>query len=38
GFVRVDKSELPLIKIWSDCLLCVNFPNCDEIALIKDIR
>nr|CBX31013.1 hypothetical protein N47_E45250 [uncultured Desulfobacterium sp.] len=37
GFTQIDKSELPLIKIWSDCLLCVNFPNCDEIALIKDI-
>lgn len=37
GFVKVDKEELPLIKIWSDCLLCVNFPNCDEIALVKDI-
>ncbi|MFO7666322.1 MAG: N-acetyltransferase [Desulfobacterales bacterium] len=37
GFVHVDKTELPLIKIWSDCLLCVKFPNCDEIAMIKEI-
>jgi amino-acid N-acetyltransferase len=37
GFVEVDKTELPLIKIWSDCMLCVKFPNCDEIAMIKEI-
>ncbi|MBU1712196.1 MAG: N-acetyltransferase [Proteobacteria bacterium] len=37
GFVQVDKAELPLIKIWSDCMLCVKFPNCDEIAMIKEI-
>lgn len=37
GFVHVDMAELPLIKIWSDCLLCVKFPNCDEVAMIKEI-
>ncbi len=37
GFVYVDKTELPLIKIWSDCILCVKFPDCDEIAMIKEI-
>lgn len=37
GFIQIDKRELPLIKIWSDCLLCVKFPNCDETAMIKDI-
>ncbi|MBU1569009.1 MAG: N-acetyltransferase [Proteobacteria bacterium] len=37
GFVQVDKAELPLIKIWSDCILCVKFPDCDEIAMIKKI-
>ncbi len=37
GFVHVDKAELPLIKIWSDCILCVKFPDCDEIAMIKKI-
>jgi amino-acid N-acetyltransferase len=36
GFRVVDKSELPH-KIWSDCLKCTKFPNCDETALIKDI-
>lgn len=36
GFVEVDKSELPH-KVWSDCLKCPKFPNCDETALIKKI-
>jgi amino-acid N-acetyltransferase len=32
-FVDVDKAELPR-KVWSDCLRCPKFPNCDETALI----
>jgi amino-acid N-acetyltransferase len=32
-FVDIDKMELPR-KVWSDCLRCPKFPNCDEIALI----
>ena len=34
GFRIIDKAELPH-KIWSDCLNCVHFPNCDEIAMIQ---
>lgn len=33
GFIDIDKKELPH-KIWTDCLNCVKFPNCDENALI----
>ena len=33
GFTTVDKKELPH-KIWTDCLNCVKFPDCDESALI----
>jgi amino-acid N-acetyltransferase len=33
GFIDVDKKELPH-KIWTDCLNCVKFPDCDESALI----
>jgi amino-acid N-acetyltransferase len=33
GFTDVDKKELPH-KIWTDCLNCVKFPNCDETSLI----
>ena len=36
GFKRVDKTILPH-KIWTDCLKCVKFPDCDEIALVKEI-
>ena len=37
GFVDVDKKELPH-KIWTDCLNCVKFPNCDESALIITLK
>ena len=36
GFRVVDKSELPH-KVWSDCLKCTKFPDCDETALVKEI-
>ncbi len=36
GFTDVDKKELPH-KIWTDCLNCVKFPDCDESALIIHI-
>lgn len=36
GFSRIDRAELPL-KIWSDCIICVKFPDCDETAMMKRI-
>ncbi|MEW5914735.1 MAG: N-acetyltransferase [Thermodesulfobacteriota bacterium] len=36
GFAQVDKSRLPN-KIWSDCLSCVKFPDCDEIAMLLEL-
>jgi amino-acid N-acetyltransferase len=36
GFTEVDKKELPH-KIWTDCLNCVKFPDCDESSLIINI-
>jgi len=36
GFVPVDKAQLPH-KIWSDCLKCSKFPDCDEVALVADL-
>ena len=36
GFTEVEKEELPK-KIWSDCLKCAKFPDCDEIAMIKKL-
>ena len=32
GFTAVDKKDLPQ-KIWSDCIKCPKFPECDEIAM-----
>jgi len=32
-FVEIEKSELPH-KVWSDCLHCPQFPDCDEEAMI----
>jgi len=36
GFGVVDKSELPH-KVWGDCIKCVKFPDCDEIAMVMDL-
>ncbi len=35
-FSIIDKNDLP-IKIWSDCIGCVSFPNCDETAMLKKL-
>jgi amino-acid N-acetyltransferase len=35
GFRVTDKSSLPQ-KIWADCVKCVKFPDCDEIAMIRN--
>ena len=37
GFRIVDKSELPH-KVWGDCIKCAKFPDCDEIAMIMDLK
>ncbi|MFA5500531.1 MAG: N-acetyltransferase [Candidatus Omnitrophota bacterium] len=36
GFEIVDKKELPH-KIWSECIRCMYFPNCKEIAMVKEL-
>ena len=36
GFRAIDKKELPH-KIWSECIKCVYFPGCKEIAMMKEI-
>jgi amino-acid N-acetyltransferase len=37
GFSEIDKTRLPQ-KIWGECLRCPKFPECDEIAVIKELR
>lgn len=36
GFKIIDKNELPH-KVWSDCINCPKFPDCNEIAMITYI-
>jgi len=33
GFQPIDKNELPH-KVWSDCIQCPKFPDCNEEAMI----
>jgi amino-acid N-acetyltransferase len=37
GFRVVDKNIFPH-KIWVDCLQCPKFPDCDEVALLLDLK
>jgi len=34
-FKEIPKEEVPSQKVWSDCIKCPHFPNCNEISLIK---
>jgi len=36
GFAVTDKKVFPQ-KIWSDCIKCAKFPECDETAMIREI-
>lgn len=36
GFKRVRHADLPH-KIWAECINCCKFPNCQEVALLKDL-
>jgi amino-acid N-acetyltransferase len=36
GFKRVKTSDLPH-KVWAECINCCKFPNCQEIALVKQL-
>jgi len=35
-FKAIDKEKLPH-KIWSECINCPHFPDCNEVALIKKV-
>lgn len=36
GFLEVTKDSLPH-KVWSDCVHCPKFPDCDEVAMAMNI-
>ncbi len=35
GFKVVAKESLPQ-KVWKECVNCPKFPNCEEIAMVRD--
>jgi amino-acid N-acetyltransferase len=37
GFVEINKELIPEHKIWADCIKCIHFPICNEVALIYKI-
>lgn len=37
GFKRVSKNRLPK-KIWAECFHCPYFPNCNEIAVLLELK
>lgn len=36
GFVEGHKEEMPH-KIWSECIKCPHFPDCDEILVVREL-
>jgi amino-acid N-acetyltransferase len=34
GYEEVSKEQMPQ-KVWSECINCIKFPNCDETAVSK---
>jgi len=37
GFRLIDKADLPQ-KVWKECVNCPQFPNCEESAVIIDLK
>jgi len=36
GFAKVAKETMPQ-KVWSDCINCPRFPDCNEVAVLRTI-
>lgn len=36
GFKRIPKKDLPH-KIWSECIKCIYYSNCKEVAMLRKI-
>ena len=36
GFRKVKHADLPH-KVWAECINCPKFPDCEEVALIKEL-
>ena len=37
GFKEIDKEHIPEHKIWADCIKCIHFPVCNEVALVYKV-
>lgn len=37
GFVEIEKEVIPEHKIWADCIKCIHFPVCNEVALVYKV-
>ena len=37
GFRRISREKLPQ-KVWSECIRCHQFPNCDEVAMLREFK
>jgi len=37
GFIEISKEGIPEHKIWADCIKCIHFPVCNEIALVYKV-
>lgn len=37
NFKEINKEVIPEHKIWADCIKCIHFPICNEVALVYKI-
>jgi amino-acid N-acetyltransferase len=37
GFKKADRKKLSY-KVWSECIKCPDFPECDEVAMVYTIK
>lgn len=38
GFIEMNKEQIPEHKIWLDCIKCIHFPVCNEVALVYKMK
>ena len=37
GFKQIEKEVIPEHKIWADCIKCIHFPVCNEVAMVYKV-
>lgn len=38
AFKEINKEVIPEHKIWADCIKCIHFPICNEVALVYKLN